>query len=59
MEAAGSGYIWTVECVFPERVEYFTSYYMELTPGKKWWDYSGYYLNLNGRICAEGFSLRC
>ena len=21
---------------------------------KKWWDYSGYFLNLNGRICAEG-----
>ena len=24
------------------------------TGGTKWWDYSGYYLNLNGRICAEG-----
>ena len=22
--------------------------------GKKWWDYSGYLLNLNGRVCAEG-----
>ena len=20
----------------------------------KWWDYSGYFLNLNGRICLEG-----
>lgn len=36
-------------------VEYFTSYYLEIThDGKKWWDYSGYFLNLNGRICAEG-----
>ena len=35
-------------------VEYFTSYYLEVTQGKKWWDYSGYFLNLNGRICAEG-----
>ncbi|BDF34992.1 hypothetical protein CE91St62_30550 [Lachnospiraceae bacterium] len=36
-------------------VEYFTSYYLELTHnGQKWWDYSGYFLNLNGRICAEG-----
>lgn len=36
-------------------VEYFTSYYLELThDGKKWWDYSGYFLNINGRICAEG-----
>lgn len=36
-------------------VEYFTSYYLEIMhDGKKWWDYSGYFLNLNGRICAEG-----
>ena len=35
-------------------VEYFTSYYLELTKGMRWWDYSGYFLNLNGRICAEG-----
>ena len=35
--------------------EYFTSYYLELThSGMRWWDYSGYFLNLNGRICAEG-----
>lgn len=36
-------------------VEYFTSYYLEVThDGKKWWDYTGYFLNLHGRICAEG-----
>lgn len=36
-------------------VEYFTSYYLEMThDGKKWWDYTGYFLNLHGRICAEG-----
>lgn len=36
-------------------VEYFTSYYLEIAHnGEKWWDYSGYFLNLNGRICAEG-----
>lgn len=36
-------------------VEYFTAYYLELTHGgQKWWDYSGYFLNLHGRICAEG-----
>lgn len=35
-------------------VEYFTSWYLELTKGAKWWDYTGYFLNLNGRICAEG-----
>ncbi len=36
-------------------VEYGTAYYLEMTHnGVKWWDYSGYFLNLNGRICAEG-----
>ena len=36
-------------------VEYFTSWYLEIVHnGKKWWDYTGYFLNLNGRICAEG-----
>jgi len=35
-------------------VEYFTSAYLEKIHGMRWWDYTGYMLNLNGRICAEG-----
>lgn len=36
-------------------IEYGTSWYLEQAyDGMKWWDYSGYALNLNGRICAEG-----
>ncbi len=36
-------------------VEYFTGLYLELThDGRRWWDYSDYFLNLHGRICAEG-----
>lgn len=35
-------------------VEYTTSWALEVVNGTKWWDYSGYFLNLNGRICAEG-----
>lgn len=36
-------------------VEYFTSLYLEIVnDGTRWWDYTGYFLNLNGRICAEG-----
>lgn len=36
-------------------IEYYTSYFLEIiTHGKRWWDYHGYFLNLNGRICAEG-----
>lgn len=36
-------------------LEYFSSWYLEIThDGQRWWDYTGYFLNLNGRICAEG-----
>ena len=36
-------------------LEYFISWFLEqLYDGKKWWDYSDYFLNLNGRICMEG-----
>lgn len=36
-------------------LEYMTSLVMEIVSGgTKWWDYSGYFMNLNGRICAEG-----
>lgn len=36
-------------------VKYYTSVFLELTHnGMRWWDYTGYFLNLNGRICAEG-----
>lgn len=43
-------------------IEYFTSWYLEFTKGVRWWDYSGYFMNLNGRICLEGavvFGLGC
>ncbi len=36
-------------------VEYFTGFALELmSDGTKWWDYSGFFMNLHGRICAEG-----
>ena len=36
-------------------VEYFTAWQLEATHGgQKWWDYSGYFLNIHGRVCAEG-----
>lgn len=35
-------------------LEYGTSWFLEVTKGMKWWDYSGYLLNINGRVCAEG-----
>lgn len=35
-------------------LEYLTSYVLELIHGIRWWDYTGYFMNLNGRICLEG-----
>lgn len=35
-------------------VEYFTSWYLEEFKHIKYWDYTGYFCNLNGRICLEG-----
>jgi len=35
-------------------LEYMSSWLLERRTGMRWWDYSGYFLNLNGRICAEG-----
>ncbi|MBQ5951967.1 MAG: DUF975 family protein [Lachnospiraceae bacterium] len=35
-------------------VEYTTSLVMERAVGMRWWDYTGYFLNLHGRICGEG-----
>ena len=35
-------------------IEYVTSWALEKLHGMRWWDYSGYFLNLDGRICAEG-----
>lgn len=32
-------------------VEYITSFWMETVFGKRWWNYSDKFLNLNGRIC--------
>jgi len=32
-------------------LEYLTSFILEILFCKKWWDYSNYFLNLNGRIC--------
>lgn len=38
-------------------IEYMTSVYLEYMYQKKWWDYSGFFLNINGRVCLEGLIL--
>lgn len=32
-------------------LEYFTSWFLERLWGIRWWDYSGWFLNINGRVC--------
>lgn len=38
-------------------IEYGTSVYLELAHNLAWWDYTGYFLNINGRVCLEGLML--
>ncbi|MBQ0043030.1 MAG: DUF975 family protein [Lachnospiraceae bacterium] len=44
-------------------LEYCTAVALELEHGgEKWWDYSGYLLNIDGKVCAEGllvFGIGC
>ena len=35
-------------------LEYFTSFFLEKLWGIRWWDYSGHFLNIQGRICLVG-----
>ena len=35
-------------------LEYMTSVVLEYAFDAQWWSYEGFFLNLNGRICAEG-----
>lgn len=34
-------------------VEYSTAWYLETFKLMKWWDYTGYFLNIHGRTCLE------
>lgn len=35
-------------------IEYLSSCYLEFTKGVRYWDYSDYFININGRVCLEG-----
>lgn len=34
-------------------IEYGTGWYLETFKHLKWWDYTGYFLNIQGRVCLE------
>ena len=43
-------------------LEYGTSVYLERMYNERWWSYDGYFLNIHGRVCAEGllaFGIGC
>lgn len=43
-------------------IEYATAWFLETFFHAKWWDYTGFFLNIQGRVCAEGlivFGLGC
>ena len=43
-------------------IEFGTSVAAEALYGHRWWDYTGYFLNVDGRVCAEGllvFGIGC
>ena len=38
-------------------IEYGTAWYLETFKSLKYWDYTGFFLNIHGRICLEGLLL--
>lgn len=48
--------VWTffLSALICSVVEYATSVFLEWKWGVRWWDYSGYAINLDGRICLIG-----
>lgn len=46
--------VFCASAVICSALEYFTGYFLEKRWGLKWWDYSGHFMNLHGRICLAG-----
>ncbi len=48
--------VWTflLSAVLCSVLEYATSVFLEWKWGVRWWDYTGHFLNINGRICLVG-----
>lgn len=43
-----------LSAVLCSALEYFTGFFLEWKWGMRWWDYSGYHLDINGRVCLLG-----
>ncbi len=47
-------WIFLLSALVCSALEYFCSWFLEKSWGVRWWDYSDYFGNLNGRICLLG-----
>lgn len=45
--------VFIIVMIFCTILEFFTSYFMEKNMGLKYWDYSGHFMNIQGRVCLE------
>lgn len=45
------GLTFVLSALICSAVEYVSSVFLEWKWGLRWWDYSGYFMNINGRIC--------
>ncbi|MBR6872317.1 MAG: DUF975 family protein [Ruminococcus sp.] len=46
--------VFSLIVIFSGLFEYFTSWYFDTQKGLQYWNYNGYFMNVNGRICFEG-----
>lgn len=46
--------VFFLSAVICSLLEYLTSFFLERHFGIRWWDYSGHFLNISGRICLLG-----
>lgn len=46
--------VFFLSMVICSALEYFTGFFLEKRWGLRWWDYSGHFLNIHGRICLAG-----
>ena len=52
--AAKPGLVFFLVMLLAGSVEYFTSWVLESLYHQRWWDYTGYFLAVQGRVCMEG-----
>jgi len=45
--------IFVLAILITSLLEYVTSYVLEVLFHTKWWDYTGYFMNINGRVCIR------